>query len=62
MEREVTIIMDSNFAQPEILSNVKTIEIKRDNIMVCGMGYIKVYFKNKIKTINCSSDVKIFIR
>lgn len=62
MESEVTIIMESNFAQPEMLSNVISVEIKRDNIKVNGRGYTKIYFKDKVKSINCSSNVKVFIR
>ena len=62
MENEVTIIMESTFTQPEILSNVISIEIKRDNIKVSGRGYTKVYFKDKIKCINCSPNVKVYIR
>lgn len=62
MDNDVTIIMESNFAQPELLSNVVSIEIKRDNVKVCGRGYTKIYFKDKIKSMTCSSNVKVYIR
>lgn len=62
MENNVTIIMDGNFTQPELLSNVISIEIKRDNIKVCGRGYTKIYFKDRVKSITCDNNVKIFIR
>lgn len=58
----VTIVMDGQFNQPELLYNVKLIEIKRDNIKVIGMGYTKIYFKNKVKNITADSTVKIMLR
>ena len=62
MENNATIIMDGQFSQPELLYNVKLIEIKRDNIIVIGAGYKKVYFKNKIKNITADNSVKIVLR
>lgn len=58
----VTIIMEGQFSQPELLYNVKSIEVKRDNVIVRGNGYSKIYFKNKIKSITADNDVKIFLR
>ena len=54
--------MEGQFLQPELLYNVKFIEIKRDNVIVIGNGYKKIYFKNKIKSITADSDVKILLR
>lgn len=54
--------MDGQFNQPELLYNVNIIEIKRDNVLVIGSGYRKVYFKNKIKSITADSSVKIILR
>ena len=58
----VTIIMEGQFSQPELLYNVIIIEIKRDNVLVKGNGYTKIFFKDKIKSITADSDVKIFLR
>lgn len=58
----VTIILEGQFSQPELLYNVRMIEIKRDNVLVRGNGYSKIYFKNKIKSITTDSDVRIVFR
>ena len=59
---QITIVFESNFSQPDILYNVKLVEIKRDKILVIGSGYKKLYFKDKIKNITADSTVKIFVK
>ena len=60
--KSVTIIFNNFNSQPELLYNVKYIEIKRDNIKIEGQGYTKIFFKEKIKNITADSGVKIIIR
>lgn len=58
----ITIVFESSYSQPDILYNVKKVEIKRDNITVFGTGYTKLFFKEKIKNITADAGVKIYIR
>ena len=59
---EVMIVFESPNTQPVMLSSVNTIEIKRDNVIVTGYGYRRIYFKSSIKTIETGLKVKIFIK
>ena len=58
----VTIVFDNAYTQPELLYNVKFIEIRRDNIKIIAQGYTKIFFKDKVKNITADSGVKIIIR
>lgn len=58
----VTVVFEGNFTQPDILYNVKSVEIKRDSILIIASGFKKLYFKDKIKNITADSAVKIFIK
>ena len=60
--KSATIIFDNFNSQPELLYNVKFVEIKRDNIKIEGQGYTKIFFKDRIKNITLDSGVKIIIR
>lgn len=55
MENEVTIYYENSDAQPVMLSDCSTIEIKRDAIIVKGRGFTKIFFKDSVKQI--STDI-----
>ena len=61
-DKSVIIVYESTFSQPEILANVNRVEIKRDNIVVYGCGYTKIFFKDKIKHITAEAGVRIIMR
>lgn len=58
----VTIMFRDKSVQPYILSNVKSIDVKRDCIVVTGLGYRQVFFKDVIHSINADYSVGVFIR
>lgn len=53
----VTIMFRDKSVQPYILSNVK-----KDCVVVTGLGYRQVFFRDVIHSINADYSVGVFIR
>ena len=62
MENEVTIYYNDFNSQPAIIEDCSSIEIKRDNILVKGRGFQKVFFKDNIKQISAGYRVRIYVK
>ena len=60
-DNTVTIVFRGN-VQPAILNNVKSIDIKKDVVVVTGYGYRQVYFKDVIQSLNADYSVGVFIK
>lgn len=60
-DNTVTIVFRGN-VQPAILNNVKSVDIKKDVVVVTGYGYRQVYFKDVIQSLNADYDVGVFIK
>jgi hypothetical protein len=61
-DNEVMIVFNGQNQQPVILQGVGQLEIKRDNILVSGYSFRKIYFKDSIHSIETGQRVKVFIR
>lgn len=60
-DNTVTIVFRGN-VQPAILNNVKSVDIKKDVVVVTGYGYRQVYFKDVIQSLNADYSVGVFIK
>lgn len=58
----VTITFRNSNIQPEVIENAKTIDIKRDTIVVCGHGYRKVYFKDEVHSVYADYNIGVFVK
>lgn len=59
---EVTIIFNDANYQPELLNSVHAVEIKRNTIRVVGRGYNKIFFCDKVKSIETNYEVKVYVK
>ena len=48
--------------QPTILEDVKSIDIKKDTVVVTGRGYRRVFFKDVIHSISADYNVGVFVK
>ena len=60
-DNTVTIVFRGN-VQPAVLNNVKTVDIKKDVVVVTGYGYRQVYFRDVIQSLNADYSVGVFIK
>lgn len=60
-DNTVTIVFRGN-VQPTVLNNVKTVDIKKDVVLVTGYGYRQVYFRDVIQSLNADYSVGVFIK
>ena len=62
MEGSVTIIFRCPTQQPRILDYVKTIDIKKDSVIITGRGFREIYFKDEIHNISADYSVGVYVK
>ena len=62
MGDQVTIIFRCPTKQPRILNDVKTIDIKKDSVIITGRGFREIYFKDEIHSINADYNIGVYVK